>query len=150
MHADPFVIRPARASDYAQIVAVWERSVRATHDFLHPDDILFYKRIVEGIDFPAFPVYCLVREDTVSGFVGVFGSKIEMLFLDPAVIGRGQGARLLRFALEALKAEAVDVNEQNTRALAFYRRFGFEVAGRTEVDGAGKPYPVLQLRRPIP
>jgi putative acetyltransferase len=43
-------------------------------------------------------------------------------------------------------ALTVDVNEQNPEALAFYRACGFTVAGRSEVDDAGRPFPLLHLR----
>jgi putative acetyltransferase len=40
----------------------------------------------------------------------------------------------------------VDVNEQNDQAVGFYRRMGFEVAGRSAVDGLGQPFPLLHMR----
>jgi len=46
-----------------------------------------------------------------------------------------------------LEASAVDVNEQNEQAVAFYRRLGLEVEGRSEVDGMGKPFPLLHMRK---
>ncbi|MGY0625916.1 MAG: GNAT family N-acetyltransferase, partial [Paraglaciecola chathamensis] len=42
-------------------------------------------------------------------------------------------------------ATKVDVNEQNPKALGFYQRIGFKVVGRSELDGQGKPYPLLHL-----
>jgi putative acetyltransferase len=39
----------------------------------------------------------------------------------------------------------VDVNEQNEQALGFYRHLGFEVVGRSPLDGQGKPYPLLHM-----
>jgi putative acetyltransferase len=39
----------------------------------------------------------------------------------------------------------VDVNEGNPGALAFYRRLGFTQTGRSPLDGAGRPYPLLHL-----
>ncbi len=44
-------------------------------------------------------------------------------------------------------APEVDVNEQNTQALDFYLRRGFHVVGRSPLDGQGRPYPLLHLRR---
>lgn len=39
-----------------------------------------------------------------------------------------------------------DVNEQNEQAIGFYIYKGFSVAGRSELDGTGKPYPILHLK----
>lgn len=40
---------------------------------------------------------------------------------------------------------AVDVNEQNPAVLHFYEALGFRVQGRSPVDGAGRPFPLLHL-----
>jgi len=53
---------------------------------------------------------------------------------------------LLRYAIERLNADELDVNEQNPQALGFYEKQGFEVIGRSEVDGMGQPYPLLHMR----
>ncbi|KPY35149.1 putative acetyltransferase [Pseudomonas syringae pv. papulans] len=47
---------------------------------------------------------------------------------------------------EQFNIRELDVNEQNTQALGFYRRHGFEVVSRSEVDGLGQPYPMLRMR----
>ncbi|MCY1457143.1 putative N-acetyltransferase YjaB [compost metagenome] len=85
-------------------------------------------------------------QQRITGFAGVAAGKIEMLFIDPAHRGRGLGKRLLRYALENLNADQLDVNEQNPQALGFYFKQGFEVIGRSEVDGMGQPYPLLHMR----
>lgn len=45
------------------------------------------------------------------------------------------------------KYKKVDVNEENPQALAFYLHMGFNIAGRSEVDGNGKPHPLLFLQK---
>lgn len=142
-----FEIRPYEEKFRRQIISVWERSVRATHVFVLPTDIDHFKEIVEKIDFSSFPVFCLTEGESVRGFLGVEGASIEMLFLDPAYIGRGFGKRLMEFALHELRANRVDVNEQNTRAVRFYSRFGFQAYERTEKDPEGKDYPILKMKR---
>lgn len=139
-------IKPYEEKYRQQIVDVWENSVRATHHFLLPEDIVFYKGFVNQIDFSSFTVYCLVSENTLLGFLGVAEKKIEMLFLNPNVIGMGYGRLLMDFALTELNANKVDVNEQNQRAIRFYEYFGFETFDRTEKDSAGKDYPILKMR----
>ncbi|MNT84650.1 putative N-acetyltransferase YjaB [compost metagenome] len=69
-----------------------------------------------------------------------------MLFIAPEHRGEGLGKQLLRYALEHLNADELDVNEQNPQALGFYLKQGFEVIGRSEVDGMGQPYPLLHMR----
>jgi putative acetyltransferase len=139
-------IQPYQESFREMMISVWERSVRATHHFVQPCDIDYFKGRVQEIDFSAFPVFCLLMEDAVIGFLGVAEDGIEMLFLDPDYIGKGFGKKLMQFALGTLKANKVDVNEQNEKAVQFYQKFGFITYDRTEKDPEGKDYPILKMK----
>ena len=70
-----------------------------------------------------------------------------MLFLSPDYIGKKLGMKLLKFAINELKADKVDVNEQNLNAVSFYQKFGFTVFERSELDDQGNPYPILRMKR---
>ena len=133
MQNQPIEIQPYRDSFKEQMVTVWEKSVRATHDFLTPADVDYYKEIVVKIDFSFFQVFCLTQEDNVLGFIGIVDNKIEMLFLSPEYIGQGLGKTL-------------DVNEENHNAVKFYLKFGFVPYDRTEKDSEGKDFPILKMR----
>lgn len=134
--------------DYPEIVKVWEASVRATHDFLTEDDILFFRPLIHNEFFPAVSLYGARNEfGELLGFVGVGGDKVEMLFLAPEKRRRGLGRKLLQYAVDELHANKVDVNEQNPRAVGFYLHMGFKVVDRSPVDGMGKPFPLLHMER---
>lgn len=136
----------ARTEDLPRLFEVWECSVRATHAFLTEADLQALIPLVrEGL--AAFgPIHVLRDgEGRASAFLGVDGAKVEMLFVHADHRGRGLGSRLLAFALEALGATKVDVNEQNPQALGFYLHHGFHIAGRSPVDGQGNPFPILHL-----
>ena len=55
------------------------------------------------------------------------------------------GTALLAHAKAAHQQLALDVNEQNPQALAFYKRQGFRIVGRSAQDGQGMPYPLLHM-----
>jgi putative acetyltransferase len=52
----------------------------------------------------------------------------------------------LTFAVTELKADKLDVNEQNVRAIKFYQKFGFQTYERTEKDDQGRNYPLLRMK----
>ncbi|KRE89104.1 GCN5 family acetyltransferase [Frateuria sp. Soil773] len=134
--------------EYEALAALWEASVRATHDFLDEADIAALRPLVLHDGLPAVTLRaCRDESGRVRGFVGVAGGKVEMLFVDPASRGRGIGRALLAHAVEVLAADALDVNEQNVQALGFYRQAGFEVVGRSPLDGQGRPFPLLHMAR---
>ena len=131
----------------AELLAVWERSVRATHTFLSESEILRIRGYVPQA-LAAVPELAVLEEDgRLLGFLGAGEGRLEMLFLDPDARGRGLGRTLLTYGLAHYAIREVTVNEQNPAALGFYRHFGFREYRRTETDEEGGPYPLLYLRR---
>jgi putative acetyltransferase len=147
-------IRPARPDDNAALVRLWERSVRATHGFLTNDDILMLRPLVaDELAKPTIDWWVLSSDsDTPLGFMGFAHDAIEALFIDPSHTGAGGGRRLIAHAqaLAAGRALTVEVNEQNEAAVGFYASQGFAVYARTPTDSAGRPFPLLRMRRPAP
>lgn len=139
-------INPYSSENKIPLISVWERSVLATHSFLDPSDFEEIKVLVQGIDFNSFPVYCLLKENEVIGFMGIEDRKVEMLFIDPKCFGQGHGKRLMDYAIENHNVDKVDVNEQNSDAVGFYEHLGFVVYERTEKDDQGRNYPILRMK----
>ncbi|WP_417134186.1 GNAT family N-acetyltransferase [Rubneribacter badeniensis] len=131
----------------AALVDVWERSVRATHDFLVESDIALLRREVgPGVEGVAALAVAYGADGAPCGFAGMQDGRLEMLFVAPEARGRGVGSALLSLAVERFGVEALDVNEQNPQAVGFYEHEGFVVAGRSPVDDAGRPWPILRMR----
>lgn len=133
-------------NEYNQIVEIWERSVKQTHDFLDIEDFKTIRKELPTY-FPHLDVCVWTEGDKIIGFSGVDGNKLEMLFLDPLHIGKGYGKQVMTNLLKMKDIQLIDVNEQNQSAKAFYHVMGFEEYARSEVDDAGRPYPILHLQR---
>ena len=89
-------------------------------------------------------VACL--EDDIVGFVGIDGSDVGWLYVDPAVSGQGIGRRLLREALLNIASKAtVYVLDGNIPALNLYRSEGFEKVSEFESQNNGYPCVVMVL-----
>lgn len=133
--------------DRDELVALWEASVRATHLFLTEENIQEIKNYVFVMNFAAVPVYCCKSEKSqLIGFFGVEHQKLEMLFLHPDYFGLGLGSQLLKYAIEKLGANHLDVNEQNDAAVRFYIKNKFQVVKRNPLDGMGNPFPILEMK----
>lgn len=132
--------------DFEELAEVWEASVRATHDFLSEADIRELRSLLPVRYLPAVELRCLRDAGRIVAFIGLNGSHIAMLFVRPEYRGRGCGRKLVEWAVARQGADSVDVNEQNPQAMGFYLRMGFAVAGRSETDDAGRPFPILHLR----
>ena len=143
-------IRRATSDDRDALFDVWLRSVRATHTFVSEADIQCFMPLVRDyLASSETELWILYGADgDVMGFMGMAGPKMESLFLAPEFLRRGGGRHLVEHA-RALRGElTVDVNEQNTAAVGFYKACGFIVEGRSELDDTGRPYPLLHLRWP--
>ncbi len=141
------IIEKANFNDYGQIMEVWESSVKATHDFLKQEDFEFYKKVIPTNYLPNLDVYILRSVEKTVGFVGISEKNIEMLFISGEQRGRGYGKILLEYAIDNFNANTIEVNEQNTQAIAFYKKLGFKMISRSEKDSENKGYPVLILER---
>lgn len=143
---DSPALRPCRgAHEYPQLVGIWRSAVDATHDFLTDVDRDAIESVLSSAYFPQVQLTVADLDGIPVGFAGTNEGNLEMLFVDAAVRGRGVGTLLLDDVLVAHGVRRVDVNEQNAQAVAFYRRRGFTVTGRDDLDDAGRPYPVLHM-----
>lgn len=134
--------------DFPELARVWERSVRATHDFLPDAYISTLKGLLLMQYLDTVTLFCTRdAERRITGFAGVSRSRLDMLFIDPEHRGTGLGKALLDHAIEHFQINELDVNEQNPQALGFYLKQGFKVVSRSDVDGLGQPYPMLRMRR---
>lgn len=136
-----------RGSALDALLALWEASVRSTHDFLTDGDIDRLKPIVRmGLELIPQLWGVIDRAGRWVAFMGIDGEMLEMLFVHPAAQGLGLGRRLTEMAVHDLGVRFVDVNEQNPTAYRFYQRVGFSLSGRSETDGQGNPFPILHLK----
>ncbi|MGR4859480.1 GNAT family N-acetyltransferase [Bacteroides pyogenes] len=137
--------KPRTAELLDSLIGVWEKAVRATHHFLTEQDIQnlipFCRRELSVID-----LFVVNDKECPVAFMGISDDKIEMLFILPDYFRQGIGQRLIRLAIDEYRIHYVDVNEQNSNALAFYQIMGFKVFERTKTDGLGNPFPILKMK----
>ncbi len=138
-------IRRSQHEEGEELVAIWCRSVDATHDFLSAEYRAELEELVRSF-LPEAPLWVAVNErDQPVGFMLLSGQHMDALFIDPDVRGCGVGRMLVEHALSMAPELTTNVNEQNEQAVGFYKKVGFKVTGRSEVDDLGKPYPLLNL-----
>jgi len=138
-------IRTSNSSDGERIIEIWRGAVDATHNFLSPQDRLEIDKMVCSF-LPQAMLWVAVDEDDYPlAFMLIDHDHMEALFVDPACRGSGVGAALVRHGLSLHPTMTTDVNEQNSQAVGFYEKMGFRLTGRSQIDGQGRPYPLLHL-----
>ena len=128
----------------AQLLAVWESAVTATHQFLTAAEMAAIKKyvptalhLVVGMDETRQPL----------AFMGVADKKLKMLFVRAEARGRGIGKQLLAYGMARYAVQEVTVNEENPQAIGFYQHMGFQTIRRSAVDEQGNAYPILYMKR---
>jgi putative acetyltransferase len=146
-------VRLARVEERERLLALWERSVRATHYFLDDGDVIALRPLVaQELTSEAVAWWVLVSAgEALIGFLGFASDTIEALFIDPDCHRQGGGRFLVAHA-QSLSAGAlkVDVNEQNEAAVRFYQAVGFSAVRRSPTDAGGRPFPILHMQRAAP
>lgn len=133
-------------ANFAEVVALWKESVTATHDFLRKEDLAeIEKRMMDQYLPEAGELWLYRSGNDLAGFCANDGPFVDMLFVRPKFMRRGIGRSLLEHVKKLYGPLKLDVNEDNQNALAFYLQLGFKIAGRSPVDGQGRPYPLLRL-----
>ena len=131
-----------------QLLQVWERSVRATHDFLPEEETgaigQYVPQALRGVEHL---VIAKGKNGRPAAFMGIEGQTLAMLLLAPEEKGKGMGKRLLQYGAAVYGVDRLTVKEQNAQAGGFYEHLGFEVYKRSEQGEQGGPYPILHLRR---
>ncbi|ORV67055.1 acetyltransferase [Mycolicibacter hiberniae] len=133
-------------AEYPRLVQIWRSAVDATHNFLAEPDRTAIETQLADTYFPAVLLTIAEIDGDPVGFAGTAGEHLEMLFVHADARGHGVGSALLQHAIGAHGIRRVDVNEQNELAVEFYIRRGFVVTGRTELDDADRPYPLLHMK----
>lgn len=141
-------VRLSRPSDFPRTFEIWRSAVVATHDFLTLEDFAAIEALVRDQYLPAAEFLIAADEnDQALAFMGMTEAQIDSLFVHAEARGAGVGRRLVEHAMSLHPVLTVDVNEQNASGAGFYERMGFKTVGRSPVDDAGRPYPLLHLRR---
>src|ERR687894_167754 len=105
-------IRSSRSNDVPRLLALWRDAVQATHHFVAASHLAAIERQVAEEYLPAADLLVAVDEkDRPLGFMGLTGSHIDALFVDPARHGSGVGRTLIEHARSRHATFTVDVIE---------------------------------------
>lgn len=148
------MIRKATANDAARLAEIEVFNYRLNfYPIFRCDEFYFDELTVPNLmrqyaDAPALLEATYVYDDgVVKGFVRIAAGELQKLFVEPVLQGQGIGAALLKYAVNACGAHELWALEKNTRAIAFYRRNGFETTADKRLEEDTTEYLVrLQIK----
>ncbi|EQS28918.1 acetyltransferase [Escherichia coli HVH 147 (4-5893887)] len=115
-------IRRSQHEEGEELVAIWCRSVDATHDFLSAEYRAELEELVRSF-LPEAPLWVAVNErDQPVGFMLLSGQHMDALFIDPDVRGCGVGRMLVEHALSMAPERQPTLMSKMSRRLGSIRR----------------------------
>lgn len=135
---------PASEKDYSVLTNIWSQSVLATHNFLKAEDKDDIQKMLPEY-FKQVDLLKWQLDESIVGFSGTANQELVMLFLDPKYFRKGYGHQILQKLIDD-GINKVSVNEQNVGAFNFYKKNGFKMVSRSDLDSDDRPYPILNLQ----
>ncbi|MCO5167427.1 MAG: GNAT family N-acetyltransferase [Planctomycetes bacterium] len=171
---EPLRLRLAAPEDAPAVAALHVATWRRAYSGLVPDALLDALSVEQwardrrerlAAPAPGVRTWLLLREEALLGFAVTGPARdddldparaveVHAIYVQPDLLGRGLGRRLLEHALDDLAAAfpaAVEVTlwalEGNVRAERFYARLGFEPGPRAVKSMGGHDLPHVRWRR---
>lgn len=123
-------IRQARYEDIERIAEILVFNYRLNFYPIFQDDSFYFeelkvsKQIANYVnDLDSIWVY---DDGVVKGFIQIENAEVKKLFVEPALQGNSIGAELLEYAVVEKDVNFLWALEKNTKAIAFYKRHGFD------------------------
>ena len=135
-------IRAVRSDDVPLLVGLWVKSWRETMPAIDFPAIDFEARrgwIAALLADPAYDTLVAEQNEPL-GFATLQGRLLHQLVVAPRAKGSGIAAALLDAGKSRSPAGLdLEVNRDNSRAIAFYRRHGFREVGEGTNPNSGLP-----------
>ena len=121
--------------DIVKLTDVWCASVVTTHTFLSAYKIAQIEAFVTtALQNVQHLVTAIDDNELFIAFMGVENNRLKMLFVAPQYIEQGIGRKLIEYGIEQYQINEVTVNEQNPKAVSFYKHLDFKTYKRTATD----------------
>lgn len=124
------MIRQFCTEDTEEVVSLWLEATVASHGFIPREYWEEACGDMRELYLPASDEIVLHIDDAsgkIDAFLAFVGDFLAALFVAPGSQGMGLGSRMLRIARRMHPCLTLSVYAQNARAVAFYRKNGFEV-----------------------
>ena len=125
------IIREAKLDDLARIAEIEVFNYRLNFYHIFQDDTFYFQEmqvlnVINENKKHLGQLWVFDENGVVKGFMWVDSQQIKKLFVEPVLQSRGIGSKLLEYAFDKLGATYLWALEKNTRAIAFYKRHGFQ------------------------
>ncbi len=131
-------IRQATVDDLVRIAEIFVFNYRLNFYPIFQEDTFYFEELtvfnmVESFakELDSIWVY---DDGVVKGFIQIEKREVKRLFVEPVIQGRAIGTELLEYGIAERDANHLWALEKNIKAIAFYKRHGFDTTNEKKYE----------------
>ena len=131
-------IRQAKINDLVRIAEIFVFNYRLNFYPIFQEDTFYFEELtvfnmVESFakELDSIWVY---DDGVVKGFIQIEKREVKRLFVEPVLQGKAIGTELLEYGIVEMDANHLWALEKNIRAIAFYKRHGFDTTNEKKYE----------------
>lgn len=131
-------IRQAKINDLVRIAEIFVFNYRLNFYPIFQEDTFYFEELtvfnmVESFakELDSIWVY---DDGVVKGFIQIEKREVKRLFVEPVLQGRAIGTELLEYGIAERDANHLWALEKNIKAIAFYKRHGFDTTNEKKYE----------------
>ena len=131
-------IRQATINDLVRIAEIFVFNYRLNFYPIFQEDTFYFKELtvfnmVESFakELDSIWVY---DDGVVKGFIQIEKREVKRLFVEPVLQGKAIGTELLEYGIAERDANHLWALEKNIKAIAFYKRHGFDTTNEKKYE----------------
>ena len=145
------IIREAKLDDLARIAEIEVFNYRLNFYHIFQDDTFYFQEmqvlnVINENKKRLGQLWVFDEDGVVKGFMWVDSQQIKKLFVEPVLQSRGIGSQLLKYAVDKLGATYLWALEKNSKAIAFYKRHGFQTTEEKMLEEGTTEYLVKLIK----
>ena len=131
-------IRQAKIEDLERIAEIFVFNYRLNFYPIFKDDTFYFEELRVSNFVTSFKneldSFWVYDDGVVKGFIQIENAEVKKLFVEPALQGNSIGAELLEYAIAESNVNFLWALEKNTKAIAFYKRHGFDITNEKKYE----------------
>ena len=131
-------IRQAKINDLVRIAEIFVFNYRLNFYLIFQEDTFYFEELtvfnmVESFakELDSIWVY---DDGVVKGFIQIEKREVKRLFVEPVLQGKTIGTELLEYGIAERDANHLWALEKNKKAIAFYKRHGFDTTNEKKYE----------------
>lgn len=131
-------IRQATIDDLVRIAEIFVFNYRLNFYPIFQEDTFYFEELtvfnmVESFAKELNSIW-VYDDGVVKGFIQIEKREVRRLFVEPTLQGKAIGAELLEYGIAEKDVNSLWVLEKNIKAIAFYKRHGFDMTNEKKYE----------------